>query len=147
MPFLLILLVVITGLGQPIQIAANNRLREAAQSSGLSALIGFLVGGILLTTLILSGLIERGELSGLARAPWWAWVGGAFAVFSAVVGIVALPHLSAASLIAAAILGQLVASTVIDHFGWLNVPVVPINKSRIVGAVLLFVGALLMRRT
>jgi transporter family-2 protein len=147
MPFLLVLLVVASGLVQPIQIAANNRLRDAAQSSGVSALIGFLVGGILLTILILSGLIERGELRGLARAPWWAWVGGAFAVFAAVVGIVALPHLSAASLIAAAILGQLVASTVIDHFGWLNVPVVPINKSRIFGAVLLFIGALLMRRT
>jgi hypothetical protein len=32
MPFLLILLVVVSALGQPIQIAANSRLREAVQS-------------------------------------------------------------------------------------------------------------------
>jgi uncharacterized membrane protein YdcZ (DUF606 family) len=34
-----------------------------------------------------------------------------------------------------------------DHFGWFNVPVVAINTSRIIGAVLLLIGAILMRRT
>ena len=145
--FLLILLVVASALGQPIQIAANNRLREAVQSPVLSALIGFLVGGTLLAILILSGLFERGELRGLRNAPWWAWVGGLLAVFSVMAGIVALPRMSSATIIAAAVFGQLVASMVIDHFGWLNVPVVPINRSRIIGAVLLLIGAFLMRRT
>jgi bacterial/archaeal transporter family-2 protein len=145
--FLLILLVVASALGQPIQIAANNRLREAVQSPVLSALIGFLVGGTLLAILILSGLFERGELRGLRNAPWWAWVGGLLAVFSVMAGIVALPRMSSATIIAAAVFGQLVASMVIDHFGWLNVPVVPINRSRIIGAVVLLIGAFLMRRT
>jgi bacterial/archaeal transporter family-2 protein len=145
--FLLILLVVASALGQPIQIAANNRLREAVQSPVLSALIGFLVGGTLLAILILSGLFERGELRGLRNAPWWAWVGGLLAVFSVMAGIVALPRMGSATIIAAAVFGQLVASMVIDHFGWLNVPVVPINRSRIIGAVLLLIGAFLMRRT
>jgi transporter family-2 protein len=143
----LVLLVVASALGQPVQIAANSRLREAVQSPVLSALLGFLVGAVLLTILILSGFFERGELRGLTKAPWWAWIGGALAVFSVLAGMIALPHLSAATIIAAAIFGQLIASLVVDHFGWLNVPVVRINTARIVGAVLLFVGALLMRRT
>jgi hypothetical protein len=61
--------------------------------------------------------------------------------------IVALPSMSSATIIGAAIFGQLIASMVIDHFGWFNVPVVPINTSRIIGAVLLLIGAILMRRT
>jgi transporter family-2 protein len=55
--------------------------------------------------------------------------------------------MSSATIIGAAIFGQLIASMVIDHFGWFNVPVVPINTSRIIGAVLLLFGAILMRRT
>jgi transporter family-2 protein len=55
--------------------------------------------------------------------------------------------MSSATIIGAAILGQLIASMVIDHFGWFNVAVVPINTSRIIGAVLLLIGAILMRRT
>ena len=43
MRFLLILLVVASALGQPIQIAANSRLREAVQSPALSALVAFVM--------------------------------------------------------------------------------------------------------
>ncbi len=45
------------------------------------------------------------------------------AVFSILAGIVALPSMSSATIIGAAIFGQLIASLVIDHFGWFNVPV------------------------
>jgi bacterial/archaeal transporter family-2 protein len=147
MRFLLILLVVASALGQPIQIAANSRLREAVQSPALSAVVAFVVGGLLLAILVMSGLFERGDLRGLAKAPWWAWTGGVLAVFSMLAGMVALPSMSSATIIGAAVFGQLIASMVIDHFGWLNVPKVPINMSRIMGAVLLLVGAILMRRT
>jgi len=147
MRFLLILLVVASALGQPIQIAANSRLREVVQSPALSALVAFIVGGMLLAILVMSGLFERGDLRGLAKAPWWAWTGGGLAVFSMVAGMVALPSMSSAAIIGAAVFGQLIASMVIDHFGWFNVPTVPINTSRIIGAVFLLVGAILMRRT
>jgi len=43
------------------------------------------------------------------------------------------------------VLGQLVAALVLDHFGWLGVPRIPINAWRIAGAVGLFVSALLMQ--
>jgi bacterial/archaeal transporter family-2 protein len=141
MPFLLILLVVASALGQPIQIAANSRLREAVQSPALSALVAFVVGGMLLAVLVMLGVFERGDLRGLTKVPWWAWTGGVLAVFSILAGIVALPSMSSATIIGAAIFGQLIASMVIDHFGWFNVPVVPINTSRIIGAVLLLIGA------
>ena len=121
MRFLLILLVVASALGQPIQIAANSRLREAVQSPALSALVAFVVGGMLLAVLVMLGLFERGDLRGLTKVPWWAWTGGVLAVFSILAGIVALPSMSSATIIGAAIFGQLIASMVIDHFGWFNV--------------------------
>jgi len=69
MPFLLILLVVASALGQPLQIAANSRLREAVQSPALSSLIAFVVGSVLLAILVVSGLFERGRLSGAHQSP------------------------------------------------------------------------------
>jgi hypothetical protein len=69
MSFLLILLVVASALGQPLQIAANSRLREAVQSPALSALIAFVVGSVLLAILVVSGLFERGRLSGAHQSP------------------------------------------------------------------------------
>jgi transporter family-2 protein len=147
MPFLLILLVVASALGQPLQIAANSRLRETLQSPALSALVAFVVGSVLLAILVVSGLFERGDFRGLTKVPWWAWTGGVLAVFSSLAGIVALPSMSSATIIGAAIFGQLIASMVIDHFGWFNVPAVPINTSRVIAAILLLFGAILMRRT
>jgi transporter family-2 protein len=106
MPFLLILLVVASALGQPLQIAANSRLREAVQSPALSALVAFVMGSALLAILVVSGLFERGDFRGLTKVPWWAWTGGVLAVFSILAGIVALPSMSSATIIGAAIFGQ-----------------------------------------
>jgi uncharacterized membrane protein YdcZ (DUF606 family) len=35
---------------------------------------------------------------------------------------------------------------VIDHFGWLNVETVRIDSSRVIGAILLLIGVILIQR-
>ena len=45
-----------------------------------------------------------------------------------------------------AIFGQGIASMVIDHFGWLNVETVRIDSSRVIGAILLLTGVILIQR-
>ena len=68
---------------------------------------------------------------------------GAAAIVAALIGI---PKVSAGVVIAATVLGQLIAAVIIDHFGWLGVPQVRLNPWRICGAVLLFVAALMMQK-
>ena len=46
----------------------------------------------------------------------------------------------AATLIAALVAGQMVASLVVDHFGWIGFPVHHVSAGRVVGLVLLFAG-------
>ena len=86
-------------------------------------------------------------MSGLAQTPWWVWLGGgllgAFAVTAALIGI---PKVSAGVVIGAQVFGQLLAAIVIDHFGWLGVPRVPLNPWRVAGAVGLFISALLLQK-
>ena len=61
-------------------------------------------------------------------------------------GLIGIPKVSAGVVIAATVFGQITAAIVVDHFGWLGVPRVPITPWRIVGAVGLFVSVLLVQK-
>jgi len=139
-----ILLVFISGVALPIQSAVNSRLRASIDSPILGALISFLVGLIALALLWAVGFTGRGHAPG--ATPWWYWVGGlcgALVVTSAIIGI---PRIGAGGVVIFTMLGQLTASIVLDHFGWLGVPRFPASPIRLAGVALVFLGAVLAMR-
>jgi transporter family-2 protein len=145
MRYLLLALIVVAGCGIPVQVAANNRLDKAVHSPALSVALSFLIGSGLLALLMVSGALGRGSISGATTAPWWSWLGGIFSAFVVVVSIIALPRTGAGAVMAATVFGQLTTAMILDHFGWLDVPQIRISGWRVMGAVLLLAGALLMR--
>ena len=145
MRYLILPLVVLAGAGIPVQVAVNHRLDKALHSPALATTLAFLIGALALAVITLTGLLGRGHLLKAPSAPWWAWTGGALSAFAVIISIIALPRAGAGGVIAATVLGQLLFAVVLDHFGWLDVPRIPINLWRIVGAVLLFAGAMMMR--
>jgi transporter family-2 protein len=60
-------------------------------------------------------------------------------------GVIVTPRLGAAVMLASTILGQLGAALVVDHFGWFGAAVVPISVTRVLGAMLLALGVILIR--
>lgn len=145
MTYLIVILVVLAGIGQPMQAAMNSRLRESVGSPALTAILSFVVGGLALAVLTISGALGRCTLTGLGRTPWRAWLGGLSGAFSVITALIAVSRVSTAGVIVAAILGQSVASLVIDHYGWLGVPRIPIDARRVIGVILLFAGVLLIQ--
>jgi len=139
-------LVILGGLGLTLQAAVNARLRVGVSSPALSALISFLVGAVALLALTLSGALGRGRLTDLGSLPWWAWVGGLFGAFYVCTAVVAVPRIGTALVIGCAVLGQLVAALTLDTFGWFGVPRIALSAPRLLGAVLLLAGVLLMQR-
>lgn len=139
-------LVALAGMGLSVQVAMNARLRETVQSPVLSALISFMVGGFMLALLALSGVFGRGRLTQLGALPGWAWCGGLMGAFYVTIALVSLPRIGSAAVVACTVGGQLAAALVLDYFGWLGVPRAPLNISRVLGALLLFVGVLLLQR-
>jgi transporter family-2 protein len=111
----------------------------------LSALINFAVGGLMLTVMLMLGTLGRGNLSAVGAAPWWAWIGGIFGAIWVTAAIVAVPKIGTGLALAAVILGQLLGAMVLDTYGWLGAPRIPLNPWRVAGAVLLFVGVLMMQ--
>jgi transporter family-2 protein len=73
-------------------------------------------------------------------------MGGLLGRVYIVAAIVLAPRLGAATLVAALVAGQMVASLPIDHFGWVGFAVHPVSPLRILGAVLVGGGVVLVQR-
>jgi len=56
------------------------------------------------------------------------------------------PRLGAATLVAAVVAGQMIASLLLDQYGLLGFPTHPMNGLRVLGAALVIVGVILVQR-
>jgi transporter family-2 protein len=134
------------GAGLVVQVGMNSTLRSLLGSPIVAALISFLVGSLALA--VYAGL-ARTPLplrAQLGAVPAWAWLGGVLGAFYVASSVIVGPRLGAATLLALVVLGQLGTSLLVDHYGWLGFPQHPLNLVRVLGAVLLFGGVLLITR-
>jgi transporter family-2 protein len=81
----------------------------------------------------------------LGRSHAMSWTGGIFGAIYIAISILLVPRLGAATVIALLVAGQMTGSLVFDHFGLFGLPVHPITAPRAIGAVLLLLGAILVR--
>lgn len=98
------------------------------------------LGGTLVLVVILITGIPKGGFQSYREAPWYLYLGGVLGVFLIFTVIYSLPKIGVVASTAAFIVGQMVLSTVIDHFGWLGVDRIPFSFERIIGIGLLFLG-------
>jgi transporter family-2 protein len=129
-----------------VQICANRRLGVVMGGdlgdSLWAAVTSFVVGLIgLIATCALLGKPVHADAA--QRAPWWAWIGGLMGAFYVASTVVLLPRLGALLLVGVIVGGQVIASLIIDHFGWLGVTEHALSPMRVMGAALLVVGVAL----
>jgi transporter family-2 protein len=137
---------IVAGFGLTVQVGMNSQLRKALQSANLAALISFCVGTAALVLLVLLLRTPVPERTVFAAVPWWAWLGGLLGAFYVASSTVVAAELGATTLLGLALLGQLATALVIDHYGWLGLPVNPITWGRLAGVALLGVGVWLISR-
>jgi transporter family-2 protein len=143
---LYLLLGVLAGAGVAAQAVINARLRIILGAPLWAAAVQFTVGLALILLAAIGSRQASPLTEGLARAPWWVWIGGVFGAIFIVVSIVLTPRLGAALMLAAVIVGQLSAALVIDHYGLFGATVIRMSPVRILGAALLVLGVVLIRR-
>ena len=134
------------GLGLTLQVGMNAQLRKVLDSANLAALISFLVGTLTLVLLIVVTRTPLPDREALAGIPVWAWFGGVLGAFYVASTTVVAVELGATTLLALALLGQLAGALVVDHYGWLGLPVNPLTGTRIAGVALLGIGVWLVSR-
>ena len=142
---LAVVLSALAGLAGAVQVAVMGELGERV---GIAAALAF--SGAVTLTLALAGLLaaERsfGGLAEVLRQPAWLWTGGALSLLIILAMTVAGPRIGVTASIALVIAGNLVMAAVIDRYGLLGLEPIPLGWPRLLGILLLAVGAALSLR-
>ena len=131
------------GVAPPIQGALNAHLRAEISAPLLSGAVSFAIGTVMLAA-ILTINRSRPDLQGVSQALWWVWFGGLFAAVYVCGVLLLVPIIGAAVTIGLAVVGQQLASLLIDHFGWLRHTRRLINPLRLAGVLIFLVGVTLI---
>ena len=132
------------GMLLPLQALINGALAKHSFGPVFASLASFSVGTLVLLAWWLASR-PAFEATALAKVPWWAWTGGVIGALYVAGATLLIPRMGAASLICVVVLGQVIGSLLLDHFGVLH-PRQPIDGLRAVGALLVIAGALLVVR-
>jgi transporter family-2 protein len=140
-----IVLAFIAGSFLPMQAGMNAKLGKAAESPAAAALISFVVGAV---ALVIYVLVSKQSISwqGLKAAPPYAWVGGLLGAFYVTVVILALPQLGPGLTFALIVAGQMLFTVVLEHFNILVAQPLPLSLPRMIGVLLVIVGAIIIRK-
>ncbi|MCB2226098.1 MAG: DMT family transporter [Desulfarculaceae bacterium] len=140
------LLAAAAGASFVVQASVNSQLRGALGSACWASFVSYL-GGTLVMLAVLAVMREPlPTASAMAKSSWLSWTGGLFGAVYVVIIILLLPRLGAAALLALFVAGQMIASLAFDHFGLLGLARQPADPLRLLGALLLVAGVVLIRR-
>jgi bacterial/archaeal transporter family-2 protein len=137
--------VVVVGALLAAQPLLNARIAGAAGHPIYGALFSVLVSTLTMPAAATLLRLPWPDLRAVAASPAWSWSGGVIGAGVVLSALIATPRLGAATTVMLFISGQLAASLLLDHFGWLGVPVHPIDLPRVLGVVCLIAGVVLIR--
>ena len=138
-------LVLLGGILLGIQPTLNAGLARHLGHPLSASLVSFGTATVLLLALALALRPPVPSLAGLRAIPLWLWCGGAMGAAYVTIALMATPRLGAAPVIALVICGQLAAALVIDSFGLMGLPARPFDWTKLLGALCLVAGAILIR--
>ncbi len=143
---LFIALALLAGMLIPFQSAMNAQLGKTLQSPYFSALTVFIVA---MMGMIIYIMVFRQPLpteQNFKSATVWSYLGGIFGAAYILLIVICAPKLGIGNVTVMVLLGQVLAASVIDHWGLLNTPIHPINWPRVVGIVTILAGVYLVRK-
>lgn len=77
--------------------------------------------------------------------PWHLWfIGGLFSVLGISLYFYTIPRLGISKMIALGLCGQLIFSLLAGKYGWLNLPIEPMTTKKLIGAVSMLIGIVLI---
>ena len=139
-----ILFAFMLGVVMPLQTGINMSLTQGwTHHTLLTAMFSSLITS---ASLAITILILRPPLPHMKLMPIWQYTGGLLGATMLLGAIVVGPRLGAAALIALVLAGQLSAAVIFDHFGVLGFSAKAVTLPRVLGIVLIGVGAFLVRR-
>ncbi len=140
--FWILPLVILAGMGLSVEAGLLGPLGEAI-GQGWAVFGIFSLGSLLLTFGLIFG---RPRLRSLFAKPRWMLAGGLLGPLYVGALTLATPHIGVGLTMVGILFGQVAASLVIDHFGWLGAQQRRVDGYR-VGALVAILGALWLINT
>lgn len=139
-------IVVVIGCLLAIQGSINTQLTSFLKHPLQGALVSFLVGTICLVGLNLAFRTQFPDFAHLKTVPLHLFIGGLLGAIFVSSVIFFIPIIGVTTVLAASIAGQLIAASIIDHYGFFGITIQPISTGRIVGILLLLSGIFLIQK-
>ncbi len=138
--------IIVGGALQAMGAAMNGQLKNSIVNpylaSALSfALITFFFAGLFI--IVPHPLPTKGDILGM---PWWAAVGGLVGAVQVYAGLTQVQKVGAGPFMGFTVTASLIASLLIDNFGWFRMDHHPLNWMRGLGAILLIGGVTLIAK-
>ncbi len=128
-----------------VQAGYNAQLGKMLGHPLWATLASFVIGLVGIVAIMGALRVPAPVLGGLTGAPWYLWLGGFFGAIYVTAAIMYAPQLGAAVFMAAVVVGQMLASLLLDHYGLAGFSERPVSLMRLLGAALLVVGLLLLQ--
>ena len=131
----------------PVQAVLNTKLGKQTGGPLISSLLSFLVGLICLFIInLFANYTALSNMKLLSVSPWYIWMGGLLGAIYVSCIIFVNQQQGVALTFALVVAGQIFISLLIDHFGLLGSIVRPVSIPKIIGAILIIAGLVLIKK-
>ena len=130
----------------PVQGSINARLSEGLNHPLQATFISFFGAVLLLIAVLLALRPALPSLAQFKAIPPIYYTGGIYGVLFVTTLLVLTPHIGIASTVTATIVGQLILSVILDHFGLFGLARHPIGLPRLLGSAGLLVSLYLIQK-
>jgi bacterial/archaeal transporter family-2 protein len=130
----------------PVQAILNTKLGKQTGGPMMSSMLSFFVGLICLFIInVVTNYSALSNMKLLSVSPWYTWIGGLLGAIYVSCIIFVNQQQGVALTFALAVAGQIFISLIIDHFGLLGSFVRPVSIPKIIGALLIIAGLILIK--
>ncbi|WP_235207939.1 DMT family transporter [Saccharicrinis fermentans] len=146
MKYIYTLIVLIIGCFLAIQGSINTQLTSYLKHPLQGALVNFLVGTITLVGLNIIFKTHIPDWAHVKTAPIYLFLGGCLGAIFVSSVIFFIPKIGVTTVLAASIAGQLIAASIIDHYGFFGFTVHTISAGKVIGILLLLAGIFMIQK-
>jgi bacterial/archaeal transporter family-2 protein len=138
--------IIIGGALQSCGAAMNGQLNKSLVNPWLASAVSFALITFFFTAVFFILPHPLPTTQDLAAMPWWAVIGGLVGAVQVYAGLTLVNKVGAGPFVGITVTAALIASILIDHFGWFRMDQHPFNLWRGLGAVLLIGGVTLIAK-
>lgn len=136
---------IFAGMLSATQIAVNGYLGKVVGSPIKASAISFTVGIIFLAIICIVLHFKNGKSESFknesAKNPWWMWIGGILGRLYILANVYLSRIVGTGMTVIILLIGSTTGGILVDHFGMFESPKKPINAQKILGVLIMILGA------